>query len=64
MVLLHIGNALLLEQGNALGVENELFNFFIATFVGRQDIDDGSEFLFAKDVIVLGLSTTDVDDAF
>ena len=56
-------DALLTEQGDALGVEDELLELMADAVVGGLDIDDGTELGFAEDGVVFGLATANADDA-
>ena len=56
-------DALLTEQGDAVGVEDELLELMTDAVVGGLDVDDGTEFGFAEDIVVFGLATTNADDA-
>ena len=51
-------NALAGKFGNPFGMEHQLFHFLKAVFLVGQDVDDGPQFVFVQDFIVLLFSST------
>ena len=56
-------DALALEIGDELGMEDELLKRIVNTLIVRLDIDDGAQLRLMEDVVVLGFTTTNADDA-
>lgn len=62
MVLVDILIALAAERGDEREVVDQLCEFFYATLVGGEDVDDRVEDSLVEDSIVLWFAATDTDN--
>ena len=63
VVTADIIDALALEVGDALWMEDEVFEGIADAVVGGLNVDDGAQLGLAKDVVAFGLTTANTDDA-
>ena len=64
VVVFDVGDALGFEKREAFGMTNDVFQFSIDIGLTGQNINDGSQFFLAQDVVVFRFATAYADDTF
>ena len=64
VVAAYVFDTLSLESWDAFGMQHELLEFVIDTFIGRLHVDDGAQLVFIDNLVILRFTATDTDDAF